>query len=214
MNHAKEPTHVECELPAAVQSTPSEGALIETITATLSKAGVPGAQGVAVEIFETIREHDARVVHPTQDPKYSIRGNRLINAERLEDIPEDEPVFMLRARDALAISALAKYRDVCITHDRPQSHLVAVEGRMTDFYTFAKRFPYRIKYPTTGGTEQEEMASRARVVPPVAPAGEPNPKVPEAGLRGHPCPGEGCAVCDAAEAGVARQGSVIFRNTK
>jgi hypothetical protein len=81
---AGEPTHVEGEVPAGVETTASEAALIEEIVATLASAPT---QDIAVKVFELVREHDAKMVHATQDPKYSIRNNRLINAERNEDIP-------------------------------------------------------------------------------------------------------------------------------
>jgi len=114
---------------------------------------------VAEGLIALVRAIDATVVHPTQDPKYSIRDNRLVNAERNEEIPADEPVFVFRARDALSVHALSVYLELCRQNGRPMSHQRAVYDRLVEFQKFAETNPGRMKYPTTGGTAQEESIS-------------------------------------------------------
>jgi hypothetical protein len=96
---------------------------------------------------------DTERVYPTQDPKYSIRNNRLINAERNEDIPLDEPVFLLRARDWHGQDGVFRYMDT-IRHavgqgDVLPAHLEAVRRRLADFEQFRKDHPERMKQPDT-----------------------------------------------------------------
>lgn len=45
----------------------------------------------------------------SQEPKYGISDGRIVNRRPGEAIPDDEPVFVLRAKDRLAIRALTAY---------------------------------------------------------------------------------------------------------
>lgn len=106
---------------------------------------------LAAKLIALVREHDAKVVHKTQDPKYSIRNNRLINAERNEDIPLDEPIFLLRARDRYGLDGVFRYfdtiRQAAGEGDVQVNHLDAVRRRLNDFEQFRLSYPERIKTP-------------------------------------------------------------------
>lgn len=81
----------------------------------------------------------------SQEPKYGIRDNRLFNRASGEFIPEDEPVFIFRARDTHAVNILAGYaREVLNV-----AHASAVWGRVDDFKRFWDANPDRMKQPDT-----------------------------------------------------------------
>lgn len=82
----------------------------------------------------------------TQEPKYGIRDNRLFNRASGEFIPEDEPVFIFRARDRHAIYAIAQYKGHFL---RDESHKDAVGKRIQDFRNFMEANPARMKEPDT-----------------------------------------------------------------
>lgn len=75
--------------------------------------------------------------YKTQDPKYDIEvtmgGAYLVNAATGKPIPADEPIFLFRAKDKRAVSALMGYRNDC--EDR--EHIEAVEQRIEEFEQFA-----------------------------------------------------------------------------
>ncbi|MBX3610362.1 MAG: hypothetical protein KF871_10755 [Hydrogenophaga sp.] len=60
-------------------------------------------------------------------------------------IPDDEPVFVLRAQDVHAVNALLGYS---VLLDNPE-HRAAVEQRIKDFEAFRDANPDRMKFPDT-----------------------------------------------------------------
>lgn len=88
-----------------------------------------------------------------QEPKYDVtEQGRLVNRASGQPIPDDEPVFIFRARDLFAASALNAYlRALCaadsemIGHD----HRHAIRNRVRDFERFAQQNPHRMKIPDT-----------------------------------------------------------------
>jgi hypothetical protein len=90
----------------------------------------------------------------SQEPKYGIKDNRLFNRETGEFIPDDEPVFIMRARDANAATGIVRYISRCMSHGHPdeakrEEHVLALMRRYDDFRAFAKAHPDRMKYPDT-----------------------------------------------------------------
>ena len=85
----------------------------------------------------------------TQEPKYNAvkckDECRLQNRQSGELIPDDEPIFILRARDIHAILMLEGYATNIIERD----HRIAVQGRIEDFREFAANHPERMKEPDT-----------------------------------------------------------------
>jgi len=84
---------------------------------------------------------------PKQEPKYEARDGRIYNRASGEPIPDDEPVFVLRARDKHAIQALVAY-SAAVVHG-PFEHWDAVQDRVNDFSRFEQRHPERMKSPDT-----------------------------------------------------------------
>jgi hypothetical protein len=83
-----------------------------------------------------------------QEPKYRAEGGRIINRASGEAIPDDEPVFILRARDTTAVATLLNYYQghrLC----QNDQHADAVLQRLRDFQRFQREHPQRMKYPDT-----------------------------------------------------------------
>jgi hypothetical protein len=74
----------------------------------------------------------------TVDGKYFLEGNKIIKGTNGQEIPEDEPLFLLRARDHLAAPLLWKYRELAID---------GIEACIAKFEEFARTFPERMKQP-------------------------------------------------------------------
>ena len=64
-------------------------------------------------------------------------------------IPDDEPIFIFRAKDRLAVRILTAYFSAI---ENPE-HASAVAARLEDFKRFAKEHPERMKDPDTRGAQ-------------------------------------------------------------
>ena len=88
---------------------------------------------------------------PSQEPKYGIRGGRIVNRLSGTSIPDDEPIFIFRAQDRLAVRTLTAYFGA-ITDP---AHARAVAARLDDFKRFAREHPERMKDPDTHSAQAE-----------------------------------------------------------
>ena len=78
-----------------------------------------------------------------------IAFGRIHNRVTEEQIPEDEPVFILRARDTVQLSAtLIHYYEGRLSNQNIQ-HADAVLARVRDFQRFMNEHPERMNYPDT-----------------------------------------------------------------
>lgn len=82
----------------------------------------------------------------SQEPKYTVSQGRLVNRSTGKPIPDDEPVFILRAKDRVAVYAIMAYRAQCTGN--PEHH-DAVDARVGDFLRFKEMHPQRMKSPDT-----------------------------------------------------------------
>lgn len=83
---------------------------------------------------------------PEQEPKYDVNPEgRIVNRANGKPIPDDEPVFIFRAKDVHAREALEAY--ACVL--KPGAHRDAVCARVADFAAFAYANPQRMKEPDT-----------------------------------------------------------------
>lgn len=82
-----------------------------------------------------------------QEPKYTVNGCAIVNRISGEEIPWDEPVFILRARDKHAIGAMIAYG--ALISKGPEEHRKAVVQRIADFVLFAQMNQERMKEPDT-----------------------------------------------------------------
>lgn len=86
-------------------------------------------------------------MHRAQEPKYdgivSAGDVKIVNRATGEPIPDDEPIFILRARDKRAADAIAYYADRCTDPE----HQRIVRERVRDFTEFAIGHRERMKEP-------------------------------------------------------------------
>jgi hypothetical protein len=83
----------------------------------------------------------------TQDRKFYIENNRLIGQSG--PIPDDEPLFILRGRDCVAVDALYAYQRLAEQNGADLDHLDAITLAIHRFDRFRREHPARIKRPDT-----------------------------------------------------------------
>lgn len=85
-----------------------------------------------------------------QEPKYTVsrRGRLMVRATGTE-IPDDEPVFILRGKDTLAVPTLIRYFTLAMRATENQQHAEAVSSRAVQFEDFAASKPKRMRDPDT-----------------------------------------------------------------
>ena len=82
----------------------------------------------------------------TQDRKYGLNNEgRLCNIATGKPIPDDEPIFIFRAKDAVSEQTLHYYLTMAVTED----HKSAIRQRIQDFKDFRVNNPDRMKAPDT-----------------------------------------------------------------
>ena len=81
------------------------------------------------------------------DGKFSCDGEKIFNTVSGEPIPDNEPRFLLRARDEVALYALRIYREECIEFGCNDLHLAGIDNRIKAFEDFAVQHPERMKQP-------------------------------------------------------------------
>lgn len=75
--------------------------------------------------------------------KYKIEDGRLINKHTNQPVPDDEPLFILRAQDRKALPALMAYIQIVDLLD----HKASVMKSINDFRAFQEKNPERMKEP-------------------------------------------------------------------
>jgi hypothetical protein len=67
---------------------------------------------------------------------FHIDGEQLVKTSNGQPVPSDEPLFILRGRDRLALSVLSHYIGECKAHGVPDDRigaLIQVEKQFEDF---------------------------------------------------------------------------------
>jgi hypothetical protein len=86
------------------------------------------------------------------DGKYEARGNQIVKRTTGEPIPDDEPVFILRARDKHAVATLVSYLGHCQRGPTTEYHLQGIDKAVAAFEAFRRNNPDQMKVPgITGG---------------------------------------------------------------
>jgi len=81
-----------------------------------------------------------------QEPKYEVGSDgELINRQSGEAIPDDEPVFVFRARDIHAAAVLIYYSTLA----KDEKHREAIRMRAAQFSNWAVMHRARMKEPDT-----------------------------------------------------------------
>lgn len=81
------------------------------------------------------------------DGKFRTDGNKIFNTVSGEEIPEDEPLFLLRGRDELARQTLVEYFKAAIDAGCNELHLEGTRRALAKFNSFALNHPERMKQP-------------------------------------------------------------------
>lgn len=128
---------------AAVQSVQDGGVALSTRRDRYGRYLAPYLNA-ALKLWQMARQAQGLAV--SQEPKYTVDGSSILNRSSGVAIPADEPVFVFRARDVLAIDALKTYEaQVALRAD--SDHLAAVRNRIEDFARFAETHPDLMKVP-------------------------------------------------------------------
>jgi hypothetical protein len=88
------------------------------------------------------------VVTRPLDGKFQIKGGQIVKMSNGEPIPIDEPVFLFRARDRLAVPMLRIYEQVSVVDGCNDYHFDALNQSIQRFEKFAKDNPNRMKQPS------------------------------------------------------------------
>ena len=85
------------------------------------------------------------------DNKFSIDGDRIVNTVSGEAIPEDEPLFLLRARDRLAFDAIRHYYLLSVADQCREDHKESLLQTIARFSKWQDDNPGRVKQPGIAG---------------------------------------------------------------
>lgn len=79
--------------------------------------------------------------------KYHIENNEVVRTADGTPIPADEPLFILRAKDRLAVAALLEYREICRRDGCNDYQLDGLSDIVAEFEKFAAEHPEAMKQP-------------------------------------------------------------------
>ena len=71
------------------------------------------------------------------DLKYEIKDGKLVNKVSGKEIPENEPIFILRSSDILAYATLNYYVHSCVIHKCKLSHINGGKENIRRFMKFS-----------------------------------------------------------------------------
>ena len=71
----------------------------------------------------------------------------IVKMSNNDPIPEDEPVFLFRGRDRLAIEALFAYQQACNKDGCTDYQILMLDEQINKFIQFQKDHPERMKQP-------------------------------------------------------------------
>ena len=96
-----------------------------------------------VEPLDYGREEDMRKI----DEKFHTTGE-IVKLSNGEVVPEDEPLFLLRARDRLATQVLLFYRKISEADGCNDFHFEHLDKDIEAFQRFRTEHPERMKQPS------------------------------------------------------------------
>jgi len=83
------------------------------------------------------------------DSKFAVSvGGNIFKKSNDEIIPEDEPLFLLRGRDILALNLLHHYKSISISSDCNDYHFKKLDETIKEFKAFKNEHPERMKMPS------------------------------------------------------------------
>lgn len=103
-------------------------------------------------ILKKERDREAARIYDIPKSNYQIREGRLIRADTKEDLHDHEPVFIMRARDSMALAFLRIYREM---HVREEVRF-GLERAIVDFENWMSQHPQLVK--NAGGASQVKFS--------------------------------------------------------
>jgi len=88
------------------------------------------------------------------DGKFGVTSDgefKIVNLVSGEAIPDDEPLFLLRGRDDLAVQTLNDYYRYCCSSECKESHVEAAWATLMKFNDFRNEHPESMKQPGITG---------------------------------------------------------------
>jgi hypothetical protein len=83
------------------------------------------------------------------DSKFAVSTDGKIYKKSNEEIiPDDEPLFLLRGRDVLALELLGSYERISRSYLCNEYHLKKLKETIAGFIKFQKDYPERMKMPS------------------------------------------------------------------
>lgn len=70
------------------------------------------------------------------------------------DVPGDEPLFIFRGRDALALGAIKAYRETCADAGRPPWHLEMIDRNYEFIAAWQAEHPDRVRLPDSESSRE------------------------------------------------------------
>ncbi len=80
------------------------------------------------------------------DLKFKI-VTKIVKKSNGEPIPQNEPIFFLRARDNLAIKVLNFYKSLCLSENCTSYQIDGIDRVIEKFENFAEKYPRKMKQP-------------------------------------------------------------------
>jgi len=85
-------------------------------------------------------------MNESQEPKYEVSFEAKIrNRKTKRNIPDDEPIFIFRAKDRNALAVLRRYQDLC----DDLNHRAVIGQRIDDFKKFEDDNPELMGEPNS-----------------------------------------------------------------
>lgn len=88
------------------------------------------------------------------DRKFYIKDGLLVNRVSGEAIPDDEPIFILRARDKFSLPTISSYHrhvENAPRYPNKDGHLAAIEAASREFKVWRDAHPDKSKLPGITG---------------------------------------------------------------
>ena len=139
-----------------------EAALREAANTCLSHNGCQRWGGLSC--YSECHRADSQAIlalihHPAPDPpsdaltprpvgnRFVIRDNQLVKTANGEVLPVEEPLFLMRARDRLAVPSLLKYREIAVADGCNDYLMGLLDETIEAFKQFERDHPERMKQP-------------------------------------------------------------------
>lgn len=81
---------------------------------------------------------------------FHLEGERLVKTSNGQFVPEDEPLFILRARDMNATDAIEYYISLCDISGTPADRLAAMDEVVAKFKAYRKTHDTKVPGSTHG----------------------------------------------------------------